>query len=121
MGLFSKKPEPQPQTAAKSELVIERPIETIYLNIPEKGVRVQLVDNAASFKYTAIRQAEDRILLVSCGILLAEVTKKTKAYSEIEPKVDHSALDAVIEAKNGDYGPYYRIRLRFADTVIIKN
>ena len=121
MGLFSKKPEPQPQAPVKSEPVIERPIETMYLNIPEKGVRVELVEESASFRYVSIKQAEDRILLISSGILLAEVSKKTKAYSEIEPKVGHSALDAIIEAKNGDYGPYYRIRLKFADTVIIKN
>ena len=121
MGLFSKKPDSQPQTPAKSEPVIERPVETMYLNIPEKGVRVELVEDTAYFKYASIKQAEDKILIVSSGILLAEVSKKTKAYSEIEPKVGHSALDATIEVKNGDYGPYYRIRLKFADTVIVRN
>lgn len=121
MGLFSKKPEPQPQAPVKTEPVIERPVETIYLNIPEKGVRVQLVEDSAYFKYASVKQAEDRILIVSSGILLAEVSKKTKAYSEIEPKVGHSAIDVTIEAKDGDYGPYYRIRLKFSDTVIIKH
>ena len=121
MGLFSKKPEPQTQTPVKSEPTIERPVETIYLNIPEKGVRVELVEESAYFKYGSIKQADDRILIISSGILLAEVSKKTKAYSEIEPKVGHGCIDITIEAKNGDYGPYYRIRLKFADTVIIKN
>lgn len=121
MGLFSKKPEAKPQTPAKPEPTIERPVETIYLNVPEKGVRVELVADSACMKYATIQQSGDMIQIVCSGILLAEISKKTKAYSEIEPKIGHSCSDVVIEAKTGDYGPYYRVRLRFSDTVIIKN
>lgn len=121
MGIFSKKPEAKPQVPVKAESTVERFVETIYLNVPEKGMRVELVSDNACMKYAEIRQSGDKIQIICSGIILAEISKKTKAYSEIEPKIGHSCTDIVIEAKTGDYGPYYRLRLRFSDTVIINN
>lgn len=121
MGLFSKKQEPQPQAPAPATApVVERPVETIYLNIPEKGVRVELVEETAHVKYANIELKDDKIQIISSGrILLAEISKKTKAYAEIEPKIGHRCYDVAIEAKTGDYGLYYRLKLRFSDTVIV--
>lgn len=122
MGLFGKKPEPKPQEPAKTTPDIQREVENICINVPEKGVRVELYESTASVRYATIKQAEDKILIVSSGnIIIAEISKRTKCYSEIEPKVGHSCENVTIEAKEGDYGPYYRVKLKFADTVIIKS
>ena len=120
MGLFGKKsePQPQPQEPAKNEPTFVREVETITLNIPEKGVRVELVEDNACVRYAQIRQVDDKIQIVSQGrILIAEISKKTKAYSEIEPKIGQSCDEVIIDAKNGDYGPYYRVKIKFSTSV----
>lgn len=120
MGLFGKKPEPQqqPQEPEKKEPRFVRQVETITLNIPEKGVRVELVEDTAHIGYCEIRQVEDKIQIITQGkILIAEISKKTKAYSEIEPKVGLSCDSVQIDAKTGDYGPYYHVKVRFATSV----
>ena len=120
MGLFSKKsePQPQPQEPAKTEPTFVRETETVTLNVTEKGLRVELVGDNAYIGYAEIRQADDKIQIVSQGrILIAEISKKTKAYSEIEPKVGKSCDSVTIDAKTGDYGPYYRVKLVFSTSV----
>ena len=122
MGLFSKKPEPQPQPQpqepVKSEPKFVRKIETVTLNITEKGMRVELVEDKAWVRYPEIRLADDRIQIISQGkILIAEISKKSKAYSEIEPRVGQSCDEVLIELKNGDYGPYYRVIAKFGTSI----
>lgn len=120
MSLFKKNNEiskeiHSPAPAAK----IERVAETVMLNLTDKMLRVELVEDEACIKFGRIEQNGDTIRIISgSDILIAEIGKRGKAYSELEGKIGHNMQWIVIKIKQGDYGPYYQAKIKFEDTVI---
>ena len=114
MGLFGKGSKTQPQQPI-AEPVIEHQeeVKEVTANITDKMLRVELEDGEGYAKYPELKMDGERIRIVSHGIIIAEVGKRGKAYKELEPYVGKSAESVRIRLKNGDYGDYYNIRLRF--------
>ena len=82
-------------------------------------LRVELDTDSGYVKYGAIELKDDRIRILSNGkILIAEVTQRSKTFKELEPYVGRSAESIQIEAKTGDYGLYYQVRMKFPYTVV---
>ena len=117
MGLFGKKKvQEEPVQQQKPEFRTEW--ENVSTNLTDRMLRVELEGNKAYARNVYISQVDDRIRLVSDGIILAEVTKRGKAYKELEPQIGFTADYMNIEAKTGDYGEYYRITLKFKNTIV---
>ena len=119
MGLFGKKetPEPQkPKEEPKSNVRTEW--KSVWVNLTDKMLRVELEGDKATAGYTYVKAKDDRILLVSRGIIFAEIGKRGKAYKELEPHIGSGAEEMEIEAREGDYGTFYRVGLKFKSTVI---
>ena len=113
MGLFGKKEKPeQPQQKTYTKW------DSVWVNLTDKMLRVELEGDTASAGYTYIRGKEDRIQLVSRGVIFADVGKRGKAYKELEPYIGTAADEVEIEAKTGEYGDYYRLHLKFKSTVV---
>ena len=121
MGLFSKKgtaSEPKaPDNVQNQKWNTREEEETVWVNLSDKMLRIEMVDEYARLKDVVISDEGDRIRLAHQGILIAEVTKRGKAYKELEPYVGKMAVSMTVSAKEGDYGPYYRMRLEFKNTV----
>lgn len=119
MGLFKKKETPAPEPAAPATPKIHDEFDKVRVNLSDKMLRVELTGDDGFVKYGSVDLKDDRILIVSSGrILIAEVTKRSKAFAELEPFAGRGAEDISIEAKTGDYGPYYLVRMKFRHTVI---
>ena len=117
MGLFGKKKvQEEPVQQQKPEFRTEW--ENVSTNLTDRMLRVELEGNKAYARNVYISQVDDRIRLVSDGIILAEVTKRGKAYKELEPQIGFTADYMNIEAKTGDYGEYYHITLKFKNTIV---
>ena len=117
MGLFGKKKEQEPPKP-QEELNFRTEWEKVKVNITDKMLRVELEGDIASAGYTSIKEDNDRIRIVSNGIIIAEVGKRGKAYKELEPYIGMGAEKIEIEAKTGEYGDYYRLKLVFKSTVV---
>lgn len=116
MGLFGKKKEEEkPQ-----EPTIREVYKNVYVNITEKMLRVELEEDRGFARYINIKEKDDRIRIVSDGIIIAEIGKRGKAYKEIEPYVGYGAENVVIEAKTGEYGDYYTLRLKIHTETIVE-
>lgn len=120
MGLFSKK-----EVNKQPEVVQEQPkarvryeYDTTWVNLTDKMMRVELVDEKVKLEPVLIRADDNHIRLICHGILIAEVGKRGKAYQELEPLVGRVADIMEIESRDGDYGVYYRVGLKFKKTVI---
>lgn len=114
MGLFKKKEEPKQQKQAD----VHTEWNSVWVNLTDKMLRVELEGDKGTAGYTYVKAKDDRIQLVSRGIIFAEIGKRGKAYKELEPYIGTGAEEMEIEAKTGDYGDYYRVRLKFKSTVI---
>ncbi len=110
MGLFKKKASPEPR-----EPEIKEVYKDIYVNLTDKMMRVELVDDHAYIQYGEISQDGSTIQLSSRGILIAMITKKSKVYAELEPYIGNRVEYIAIDEKNGDYGVYYRVKLHIYD------
>ena len=115
MGLFSKK---QPQEQQKADPVVKNKWERISVNLTDKMLRVELDGDTARTGHTSIKQRDNFILLVADGIIIAEISKRGGAYKELEPYIGNEADHMEIEAKEGDYGYYYRTSLLFKYTIV---
>lgn len=116
MGLFGKKKE---QEKPQEEPKIYDQWHSVRVNLTEKMLRVELEENTATAGYTRVKATDDRIRLVSDGIIIAEIGKRSKAYKELEPHIGTTADKIWIEAKTGEYGEYYYVSLKFKETVVI--
>lgn len=116
MGLFGKKAaEPAP---APTPIVKEK-FEKVRVNLSDKMLRVELSGDSGYVKHGSIQREDDRLrVLSSGGIIIAEVTPKSKVFGELEPYVGRTAEAIEIKAKTGDYGPYYQVSLKFGVTVV---
>lgn len=117
MGLFGKKKEPEPQKP-QEELNFHTEWEKVTVNLTDKMLRVELEGDTASAGHTSITESNDRIRIVSDGIIIAEVGKRGKAYKELEPYIGKGAERIEIEARTGEYGEYYRLKLLFKSTIV---
>ena len=124
MGLFGKKKDGAPvQEAVNTATTIGQPPqydisekeeeEKVWVNLTDKMVRVELVGDEARLQNVEVKDADDRIRIVYQGILIAEVTKRGKAFKELEPYTGKMADSLWMSAKEGDYGLYYRTLLVF--------
>ena len=119
MGLFKKKEVHEPPEPKKNpEAKIGTKWESVWTNLTDKMLRVKLEGDKATAGYTYVKAKDDRIQLVSRGVIFAEVEKRGKAYKELEPHIGSGAEEMEIEAREGDYGVYYRVGLKFKSTVI---
>lgn len=117
MGLFKKTPQPEPQREQpKPEIHTE--VTSVAVNLTDKMMKVELEDGKAFLDRAEVKGMDDRIRITSRGIVVAEITKRSKAYAELEPRVGQSSKDMAIEAKEGDYGAYFRVKLKFESTKI---
>lgn len=115
MGLFSKK-EAQPAPAKSN---IREEFDKVRVNLSDKMLRVELTGDAGSVRYGTVKVEDDRVRIVSNGgILIAEISQRSKVFKELEPYAGRGAEDIQIEAKTGDYGLYYQARMKFRYTVI---
>ena len=113
--MFGRKKKDEP---SKVESTISKEYETVCVNVTDKMLRVELVEDHAFVSFADISEDGGRIRITSRGILVAEITKRSKAYSELESRIGDSAESVEIVAKDGDYGTYYRIRMKFPFTVV---
>ena len=118
MGLFGKKKEKE---KPQEEPTIREEYENVYVNITEKMLRVELEEDRGFARYINIKENGDRIQIISDGIIIAEIGKRGKAYKEIEPFVGYGAESVVIEAKTGEYGDYYRLRMKIHTGTVVTN
>ena len=120
MGLFDKaKKAMQPEPASTQEPGIENSTEedVVWINLTENMTRVELDGDKAYVDYAEIKENGDKIRIASRGIVIAEIGKRGKAYKEIEPYVGRTAEAMSMTLKTGDYGDYYRARLKFVTNV----
>lgn len=120
MSLFKKSENKKAeQSPASSANAIEIP-ETHIINISDKMIRVELVEEEAYIKYGEIEQNGDSIRIISGnGILIAEISKRSKAYTELKEKIGQRIQWIVLKTKQGDYGRYYQAKIRFDNTIIV--
>lgn len=119
MGLFKKKETPAPAAPVQQKPKVHDEYDVVVVNLSEKMLRVELEEGNGYALYGEIKHdGEDRIRIVSRGIIIAEVTKRSKAFGELEPLIGRTLNDVSLEAKTGEYGVYYRTRLRFRYTVV---
>ena len=123
MSLFKKEkatPAAVPAAApAPSAKVIKTP-EVLTVNLTDKMLRVEMLDEEATIKYCDIDKSGDNIRIISGSrILVAEVSKRSKAYSELEGKIGKGIKYIVLKSKQGDYGVYYQARIKFEDSVTV--
>ena len=123
MSLFKKSNEkpaaaPAPQSVP-SGTVIKTP-ETATINLTDKMLRVEMLTDETTIKYGYLDQNGENIRIISgSDILIAEVSKRSKAYAELESKLNKRMQYIVIKAKQGDYGVYYQAKIIFEDSVTV--
>ena len=124
MGLFGKKKDGEliQETTNTADAIERTPQydinekeeeEKVWFNLTGNMVRVELIKDEAKLQYVDVEEADDRIRIVCKGILIAEITKRGKAFKELEPYTGKMADSLWICAKEGDYGLYYRTLLVF--------
>lgn len=123
MSLFKKgkeTPATVPAAApATNPRIIQTPV-TASVNLTDKMLRVEMLEDEATIKYGTIDQNGDNIRIISGEhILVAEIGKRSKAYTELEGKIGKRFHYVVIKAKQGDYGIYYQAKFKFEDSVEI--
>jgi len=118
MGIFNKKKAEEPRYEAAQEPKIESEEEIVSVNLTDKMVKAELDENNAYLDRGYIKEEDGRLRIVSRGIVIAEVTTRSKAFKELEPYKGRGATSISIDAKQGDYGVYYRVRLKYESTVV---
>lgn len=117
MGLFSKKnihEQGGNEPSTHDEFI------QVEINLTDKMLRVEIEDGNGYVKHGVIRKTDDCLRISSSGgIVLADITKRSKAFKELEPYIGQSAESIVIKARTGDYGEYYQVRMKFKKTVAI--
>jgi hypothetical protein len=117
MALFRKKEPPKEQPA---EPIVREVFETVYANLTEKMLRVELVDTHGYTKSVVVEENGGMIRLDSNGILIALIGKRGKAYTDLQPYINKMAESMAIDVKSGDYGEYYHVKLRFSKGMVVE-
>ena len=111
MALFGKKKEPESD--------IREVFEDVEVNLTDKMVMVELIEESACLRPVEIREVDGMIRLTSCGILVAMIGKRGKSYGELKPYVGMNAEFIVLRSKTGDYGVYFSARLRLHTKTVV--
>lgn len=117
-----KKEESKPEEQ-KPEPIATRVYEYIDLNISDKMMKCQIDEDEeeACIRYGKAKQVGDIMRLTASGIVIADVGKRSKAYTALKSKEGQTSTYVVIRKEEGDYGTYYRVKMKFdTNTVIIK-
>ena len=119
MSLFKKEKETPAAVPEPKATVIKTP-ETATINLTDKMLRVEMLTDETTIKYGYLDQNGENIRIISgSDILIAEVSKRSKAYAELESKLNKRMQYIVIKAKQGDYGVYYQAKIKFEDTTTV--
>ena len=122
MALFGKKKNvnvPQQPTATKVPAKSVREVaDYINVNIAENMMKVELVDDGAYLLGCGINGDDKHIIIELGGILIADINNKTKAFKELKGKIGSGAKSVTITPAEGDYGKYYKVKLKFIMTEI---
>lgn len=117
--MFGKKKQeeakPQPSGQVASEVY-----EYVDVNITDKMIRCQIDGDEACVKYGKAYQDGDIMRLTASGIVIAEVGKRSKAYTALKNKEGRQSEYVIIKKMDGDYGPYYQIKMKFNAGTVIK-
>lgn len=120
MGLFDvfrRKETPPAVTAENITPVVEdeRFKNRFYqdVNLTEKNVKVEFDEDEKLIKGTCYLQAaHNNIQMYQEGNLIFEVSKRSKAYKELEPFVGQNVWYVVLKKRKGDYGLYYQAMIK---------
>lgn len=83
------------------------------INLTEKNVKVEFDEDEKLFKGTCYLQSMNgNIQACVEGKLIFEVSKRSKAYKELEPFIDRNVWYIVLTKKHGDYGLWYRALIK---------
>ena len=117
MGLFDfrKKKAPDPEPAPAYE---PKPTDTVGVtttaNLTEKAVKIEVADDdeGTLVKGVYIWEDEGVIRGLKGEEIIFEVTKRSKAYQELEHLARKKAAYIVLKKCHGDYGVYYRLKVK---------
>lgn len=116
MGLFDwlKKGKADEKTEVPETVGVSKSV-----NLTPKMVKVPVTnreDDGELFKGGYIWEEENLIQVKQGDRILFEVTPRSKVYDELKPLARKKLQYVVIEERDGDYGKYYRARLRYETT-----
>lgn len=84
------------------------------VNLTEKNVKVEVPGEEGLYIKGAYLWEEDGTVRALDGDdVIFEVTKRSKAYKELENYFRHRAANITIYERTGDYGKFYRANLKF--------
>lgn len=102
MGLFSKRqtePAPEPEQTVTV---------TDYVNLTAKNVKVAVPKDELYVAGVYLWEEDGLIRALKGDDVIFEVSKRSKAYKELEPFARTKLKHVVLYKRNGDYGEYYR-------------
>ncbi len=125
MALFGKKKNAnvpqQPATPEAPKVIMNEVFDHYTLNLTDKMIRVELTEESAFLGDCIITNDGNHINIEKGGILIAAIGKRSKAYKELEPNIGRGGKSLSIIPKEGEYGIYYQVKMKFPKTVVIKN
>ena len=84
------------------------------VNMTDKNVKVDVPDDEGLYVSGVYLWEEDGMVRGLKGDeVIFEVTKRSKAYKELEPYFKHKSAGTTIYKRHGDYGDYYRVLVKF--------
>lgn len=87
---------------------------SIGVNLTEKAVKTIVPEETGlNLKDVDLKEEDGHIIAEKNGRVLFDVTKRSKAYKELEEVTGHRAKSVYIYGQQGDYGLYYRAKLYF--------
>lgn len=108
LNLFKKKEEPK---ELDPNMLLNH---STTANLSEKAVKIDVTDDEEGTVVEGVYLWEEEGLIRGLvgNKVIFEVTKRSKAYEEIKPWARKKAESIVLQKRQGDYGTYYRLRLR---------
>lgn len=85
----------------------------IKANIPQKACKIPFEGEELKLKDARLELDGDKMRCTSGNMIVFEIYAKTKAYNRLLEYVGHNARSVTLELMSGDYGPYYRVALKY--------
>lgn len=84
------------------------------VNMTEKNVKVDVPDEkGAHFSGVYLWEEDGKVRGLKGDDVIFEVTKRSKAYKELEPYFRHKSAGTTLYKRHGDYGDYYKVLVKF--------
>lgn len=121
MGLFDKfkKAMTEPIGAARKEPEREPEPKALYnatttVNIPERSVKIEVPDDneGATIDGVYFWEGEGVMRGLKGDEVIFEVTKRSKAFDDLQKLARKKVKSVTLLKCSGDYGPYYRLKIR---------